>query len=361
VNTKRKRPLRVLLLAVAVIILYFLLFPYPAGRELVARPAWAVPLPGLLPSPGAPDAAAASAAPFQLGGVFGYVDGEGRLLTAGAVPFRVALSGRGFVAYSRLGTTWIFQDPRGGRQFSFSGDGYPLLSPDGARLFTVKTDLSGLTEIALGGDTLWTRDFPSLVTSLSVQGDLLAAGLLSGEVDLVDRQGKLAFPAVPGESRIPIILGCALSPDASLLAAVSGIDPQALTVWRRDGAAWRVASRSTLSSDFRREVRMAFDPAGDSLSFEGEDGIRFWDPASRRTVAVPLSGGLSASAFLRKPGAAVFVGGGEARRELLVVMPVGSPRIREVFSARSVSVGTVEDGLLLGVDGLLLRIDVESM
>jgi hypothetical protein len=361
-STKKNRPFRVFLLAVVTIILYFALFPYPAGKELVARPAWAVPLPAVIPAAPAGADAGKAAAPFQLGDVFGYVNDEGAFLSVDRTAFRVSLSQNGFVTYSRVGNTWFLQDPRGRRQYAFSGDGYPMLSADGSRLFTVKTDLSGLTELDRSGSPVWSRDFPSLMTGVSIGTDGLAIGLLSGEVDLVDRQGKLVFSAPSQGSRIPAVMGVALSPDEALLATVGGVDPQLLTVLERRGpSTYQSISDTPTGTDFRREVRMGFDPSGSYLYYEGREGVGLWDARGRRAALVPLPRGLAAAAFLPVQGLAVFIGGDQARRELLVVKPFASVRIRESFPAGSLYAGTIGDGLLLGLDGLLLRIDLEVM
>ncbi len=81
-SVKKKRPARVFFVALIVIVLYFVLFPYPLGREIVAKPVWSVTLPDpSAPNPPstsaqAPDGAKTTAAPFQLGDLFGYVGGR---------------------------------------------------------------------------------------------------------------------------------------------------------------------------------------------------------------------------------------------------------------------------------------------
>ena len=202
---KKRRPLRGVLAALPLIVAYFLLFPYPLGREVVLRARWRVALPAegaAVASPARTGAgSAAETAPFQLGDLYGFVSPDGELASLARTPFRVALSRRGSVAYARIGGTWVLDGPSGQPLASFSGDGYPLLSPEGDRIFLVKTDLTGLSELGESGETAWTRDFPSLLTSVAIAGDWLAAGLLNGSVALVDRQGAVVFEAAPAGSR----------------------------------------------------------------------------------------------------------------------------------------------------------------
>ena len=194
---KKRKPLRGVLAALPLIVAYFLLFPYPLGREVVLRARWRVALPAegaAVASPARAGAGSAeTSAPFQLGDLYGFVSPDGELASLARTPFRVALSRRGSVAYARIGGTWMLDGPSGQPLVSFSGDGYPLLSPDGDRILLVKTDLTGLSELDEAGDTAWTRDFPSLLTSVAVAGDWLAAGLLNGSIALVDRRGAVVF------------------------------------------------------------------------------------------------------------------------------------------------------------------------
>lgn len=371
---RKKRPARALFAAILVIVFYFFLFPYPLGRELVARPRWAV----AIPKPGTAAAAPAGpvsasgpvsggaptpgpAAAFQLGDRFGFVREDGALLYSAQAPYRVALSSSAFVSFTRLGTDWILQDREGRRMAGFSVSGYPMLSPDGGRVFSVKTDLSGLIEMDRGGGVLWDRDFPTMMTAVSVQGDLALVGLLNGTLVLLDRAGSPVLEYAPGGSRVAVILGDAAAPDASRIAAVYGIDPQYLAVLRRAGARYEPESRERLSSDFRREVRMGFSPDSRWLFVEGPAGPGLYDPAGRSLGWVSLAGSLVAASSAFGGRVAAFAARDAAGVSLLVEPPRGIPVCRERFAARQVFLGTVDGQLLVGWDDELARVDVEEM
>lgn len=365
-HVKKKKPLQVLLASLLVIVLYFAVFPYPTGRELVVKPMWAMDLSAAVPSvppdfPTANEERINSAAPFELGEVFGYVSTAGDLLFKGRSLFRVVFSGTGFINYSRLGTTWIFQDVTGRREFSFSGSGYPIISRDGERLFTVKTDSMGIQEVDGSGDVLWSRDFPCLITSLSLQPDYLLAGTLDGALQLVDRRNAVLDTYVPGGSRIPVIVGCSVSRDGSRIASVSGIDPQILTVLSRQGSSYQVDSRIALSSDFRREIRMSFSPDGGYLVFEGAGSVEVYDTGSRALSTIAMTGGLSAFSYLPSFGAVAFLSGGDSRRELVITKPFRFPRSHEYMNGRNAFLGEIGHGLLLGMGNVLMRIDLQEL
>jgi hypothetical protein len=265
------------------------------------------------------------------------------------------------VNYTRLGTDWILQDTAGRRLSSFSGDGYPLLSPDGSRVFNVKTDLSGIIELDRSGSALWERDFPALMTTLSLQGDSLVVGLLNGSLVLMNGQGSPIAEYAPAGSRIPVILGSAVAPDGSLIAAVSGIGPQVFTVLRRQGSGFTPLATLALPSDYRREIRMGFSPDSRYLYLEGPEGAGIYDPSGQSVRWVSLRGALAGAAFARHGRYAALAASAGGRARLVIEPPDGIAVSHEEFSARELFLGSLDDGILLGWDGLLMRIDVEEM
>ena len=377
---RKKRPARVLFAAILFIVFYFLLFPYPLGKELVAHPRWAVAIPAAgaaagaaaqaltatvasVPAPAAPASPAAGPAvsSWQLGDQFGFVQEDGTLLYTGRAPYRVALSSSGFVSYTRLGTDWILQDRTGRLVAAFTVSGYPLLSPDGGRVFSVKTDLSGLSELDRGGEVLWDRDFPTLITSISVEQDLALVGLLNGTLVLLDRSGAPVLEHAPGGSRVAVIAGDAASPDGSRIAAVCGIDPQYLVVLRRTDTGYQPESRERLPTAFRREVRMGFSPDSRWVFLEGAHGPGVYDPARRSMSWLNLPGPLAAAASARFGKVAAFASLDPGGVTLALEPPGGIAVGREYFSARQVFLGSIGGQLLAGWDGTLARIDVEEL
>jgi hypothetical protein len=369
-SVSKKRPASVFLVALLIIILYFVLFPYPLGREMVATPVWSVNIsdPGASPAPADPEPAAGTnsgaairAFPFQLGDIFGYVNANGGILHAEKVLFRVALSDKGFINYTRLGTNWVLQTERGTRALSFSGSGYPLLSSDGGRIFIVKADLSGIIELDKAGEVMWSRDFPALLTSISLRGGTLLVGLLNGRLLMLDGRGSLVYEQSIGGSRIPVIFGAAASTDGALLASVSGIAPQYLTVLRRQGSGFGELAKEVLASDFRREVRIAFSPDSRYLLVEGDSAAGFFDPAAPRLDWVSMRGVLSAMSFPGGGRLAALASREGARTDLRILSPFTAPIVEESFAAQRLYLGTVEDDLILGMDDRLLRIDLKAL
>lgn len=363
---RKKRAASVFLIAVFLIILYFVLFPYPLGRELVARPSWAMDLTSSSNAASIPAGApaqdrAAPLFPFQLGGLFGYVSPQGALARAERVLFRVALSSSGFINFTRVGTDWLLMDPLGQRRLAFSGNGYPTLSDDGSRIFVVSPELTGVQEVDANGDPVWSRDLPAVMTSLSISGDYLLAGLLNGTVQLLNKRGAPVFQAALKGSRISVVYGCAVSGSGGLLASVSGIDPQRLTIFEKSGSSYSVLEKLTLDTDFRREVRVQFSPDSRYLLFESRGSVGLFDPEERRFTRLGTAGALSGAAFLGSGRIAALASTEGGRVALRVFSPFLAQISEETFPAGDLFLGTVDGQLLLGIDGRLLRVNVEAL
>jgi hypothetical protein len=311
------------------------------------------------PSTGAPTDR--PVAPFHLADKFGYVSPDGTLIHVGQTLFQVALSRTGYINFARMGTDWILRDPRGERVASFSGNGYPVLSEDGRRVLVVSADLTGLQELDKSWDTAWSRDFPAIMTSVSLQGNFLLVGLLNGSLQLLNRNGAPIYQAPPGHSRIPVIYGCSVAPDGSALASVSGIGPQELTVLSRSGSSYARVLRVTLPTEFRREVRMRFSPDSRCLFFESAGSVGLAEPGAGRVSAIPLPGRLAGAAFVDDSRVAAFLSRDGQRANLRLALPFLLTFSAESFAASDIFLGAIDDQLLLGVDGRLMRVDVEAL
>ena len=370
---KKKRAASVFFIAVFLIILYFGLFPYPMGRELVAKPAWCLDLSGVQPGAAAPASAVPAAQggeqadaprsvfPFRLGGLFGYLGSDGTLIRSERTLFGVALSEAGSINYTRVGTDWIMLDPKGQRLLSFSGNGYPVLSADGSRMLIAGSDLAGLVDVDGNGDTAWSREFPAVITSLSIQDDYLLVGLLNGTIQLLNRHGVPVYQGAPGGSRIAVVYGCSVSANGDLIAVVSGIGPQMLTVLAKSASTFTVLEKSVIPTDFRREVRTRFSNDSRYLVYEKESGAGLFDPEEKRFSSIALPGTLAGMAFLRQGRITALASIDANRVALRVVRPFVAGISSETFSAADLFVGTIDGQLLLGIDGRLLRVNVEAL
>jgi hypothetical protein len=113
------------------------------------------------------------------------------------------------------------------RKIEIPFTGYPFL--ESSRIFLVRQDQQGLSEIDGNGRTIWSREFGSILTSASATTGHSVWGTLGGEI--VAQNGKDEFTTIePSFFGLNLINACiysvAVSPDGKIIAALYGLDPQ---------------------------------------------------------------------------------------------------------------------------------------
>jgi hypothetical protein len=108
---------------------------------------------------------------------------------------------------------------------------------------------------------------------------------------LLNSRGLPVFPPFePLGSRLSVILGCAISQDASRLALISGIDNQRFLLLERTGDTFRVIHHEFLSGGFRRPVHIYFINNDAKVVFEQEGGLGIYAINSRGSININLEG-----------------------------------------------------------------------
>jgi hypothetical protein len=355
---KRRKGIRRILAAVFVIAFYLILFPRPVGKEHFLVPVWVLDLRRSEPVAGSVPVADQRSLWFRLRDRFGYADLEGNLLYQDKMLHDVALSERGFINFARISEYLVFRDPEGSFLYGIPSFGYPLLEPTGSRLYTVSTNLNGIKAWSEEGETIWQAEFFSPLTTISLEGEECLLGLVEGKIMFFGPQGELRYESMDSASRIPVVLGTAISRDAEHLAWISGIDPQRLSLVNRKDDEFSPHFSLDLESDFRREIFLKFSDEGKFLLFESPGGVQLLDLARRRSFSVSLPGVLRRVALASAQDMlALGTKSGEGSA-LLVFHPLDRGLYRKELESPDLFLKVIDNHLLLAVGDHLLRLDL---
>ena len=367
-------------IALLVAVIYPVLFPGPLGRGLFLKPVWNLDLARRSAVQGRP---VSPETWFQAGDRFGYVSLDGRPGYLGRALWRVCLSDTGFINFGRISESVVFSDPAGQFVYGFQTAGYPLLDRTGKSLYVVSSDLSGIRRMDPGGETLWSRELAAPITTAAVGAEGVLLGLLDGRLLLADGQGRTDLELAPGVSRVSIVVGAALAPAGDRLAAISGLDPQRLSVLEKREGRWTPLWTRDIGTDLRREALLRFTEDGRFLLFEGEGSVGVLDLLQKRETRVPHAGRLveltagalpaaggsaeaSAEAGAEAHGTAALLartpaaGGSGSGAELALVELPGRVLATERIGVPARSLRQIGGRLLLGLEGHLLRLDVQE-
>ncbi len=377
----KKTGIGLLLAALFFMALYFFIFAQQVPKETRINIQWLIDLDNPTPTaqvavttaaPSAPEAPseAEDVYPFSMGqeagDYFGYFNGDGKLIFSrkiedkGDVPYRVALSSRGFIYYPVVHGDLTYYDTAGRRKrvYHNPGPGFPLLSADGNRFFMVKSDLSGIKELDPEGGVLWSSDVASWITTLSYNRDYLLCGSGDGTVTLLDASGTRVSVFTLPKSTLDCIYGTALSRMNSMFAGISGAQPQYLFSGRIEPGEKPLVNLIPLESDFRREMRMEFSDDGKLLFFEGNRAIDIFNTESGKIHRVPLLGDVKKLSYSPLIKTLAVVSGRNNIYEILLAGPPAVVYFKDYFGGQKTFLSVQGNRVFLGVDHSLICLNI---
>lgn len=279
-------------LGLVALILYIMLTARSIPAETTIRPRWISSLESNFPVTLGDFAITESGAPipFQVGDRYGYICDDGKFTINQTRRGYISLSGDFWTEYESHPSSVQVMTPQNEMLLEIQDThGYPLFL-DG-RIYIIGEEQNAITALGPAGEGLWTHDFPAPVTCIDAAGGYILAGTLDGAIELLSASGASVFPPFePGGSRLSVILGCAISRDASRLALISGIDEQRFLLLEQSGDSYKVIYHEFLPNKFRRPVHICFADNDGKVVFEREGGLGLYDIGSRSSDSLNLDG-----------------------------------------------------------------------
>jgi len=281
-----------------IFIFYILTAARPIPGETILKPKWITSLESNFPvdlrnSP-APETSGHNTdnvlLPFRLGNRYGYIGEDGIFSINHILNGNISLSETMWAEYENRPDFIRVMNPQNTPLMEIeNAGGYPLFIDN--RVFIISSEQNSLSLIGWGGAAEWIYDFPAPITCIDASNGYVLAGTLDGAVILLDSSGNPVFtPFEPGGSRLSVILGCAISKDASLLAIISGIDNQRFLLMEHFGETYRVIHHEFLATGFRRPVHISFADNDNKIAYEHEGGLNIYDINSRSAVKLKIEG-----------------------------------------------------------------------
>jgi len=285
------------LLGILVFIAYILIAARPIPKENILIPRWISSLesnnPVALENYSGSTDMGQGLLPFQVGNRFGYA-GENGIFTINQITENyISMSQERWAEYEANPSSIRVMNPRNESVLDIENpNGYPLFLDK--RVFIIGHEQNSISAIGHGGEELWRHDFRAPITCIDAAGGRVLAGTLDGTIELLDSRGRpVITPFEPGGSRLSVVLGCAISRDASRLAIISGINEQRFLLLEQAGDIYRVIYHEFLGAGFRRPVHISFVDNDGKVAFEREGGLGIYDIASRSSIHLALDGEIS--------------------------------------------------------------------
>lgn len=270
---------------------YFFVFAERLSPELSVVPRWRVDVVPGQPGSGttrtlpSDQAQAAEPIPFVAGNRYGYFLADGTIMFMADAANAVAVSDKAFVTVEPGSQDGFVRKPLGTEKIAIQ-DVRPFFSA--GRLFSASADGTGVSSFDGNGHLQWSYTFPCQISAFASSKSLIVGGTVDGWLEGVNADGTKAFEFAPGGSRLPVILGTAVSPSGAWVAAMSGIDRQRLIVLSRGDSKYRVQSHRYLDSDYREPVRLVIMSDERLVLYRRPDGIGVWSVDGKVDEVLPV-------------------------------------------------------------------------
>ena len=213
--------------------------------------------------------------PFLINGKFGYFTEEGDILFSRQTDEKVTASSCYWCTYKQDCKQVEVYRPDGEKVCTINSAGFPYIIEDKIFLFTPGG--YGVSEYDVGGNLLWHYAHAATITAFSACKKGVAIGYSDGKLAYLDKEGVEVFNLYPGGSSYQIILGLAVSNDASFIACVSGIDKQRIMLIKIIDRQYKIVRHEYLEGNLYRRLFVKFDESNSCAVFESQGGIGIID------------------------------------------------------------------------------------
>jgi hypothetical protein len=166
-------------------------------------------------------------------------------------------------------------------------NGYPFL--EASRIFLIRPDQQGVSEIDGNGGTIWSREFGSILTCASATAGRSVWGTLGGEIVVQNSQGEFAT-IEPSSFGISLEKACvysvAISSDGETIAALYGLDPQYALFFEMKGGAYNLAQKVKLENQTTRAEQAAASADGAYVVMRTASGLLVYSVRDRTSSLV---------------------------------------------------------------------------
>lgn len=296
--------------------------------------------------------------PFRVEDSFGFVSADGKLLENSSIEWNIALGDSTYCNYTQQGSNLVIRDPIRNYLYPLSVEGYPV--ERGGDYFVLSKDLTAVTAFSATGEFLFSKEFPSIITSLDASEDTVGIGLLNGRVELFNKDGGYQTGIQPETSRINAVYGTALSFASQKAAIVHGIDPQFLSLYQLEGTKSQRLSQIEISDPRRSQAKIAFSENGEYLLCETATEvlvISTEEPIG--SFSLPLSGTLVDFEFFTELDSIYILEEDQDTAVLHIYSAEGRQYSKEKFSGRPHWLFQAEENLYIGTGSLLRKVAIE--
>ena len=222
---------------------------------------------------------------FILGQNLGYFSNDGKLCSLLSFPFRATVSNSSYTTYTTNNNSLKIFSPIGEELFSINESGFPLINENNVFVF-----LPGGTSFAryVGETKKYEYNGVIPISAFQSADNTCVLGFADGKICVIAEDGTPSFQFFPGGSDYPIILGLALSPDKTMIASVSGQNPQRFVLTQYDASQSKVIFNHTVDKSDTRQRLVSFSRDNTTVYYDTKDAFFVVDAKLGKQTSIPI-------------------------------------------------------------------------
>lgn len=213
--------------------------------------------------------------PFLIKGKFGYFDEDGKIAFTQKLTEKITASSSYWCTYKNDCTKAEVYRPDGSKACTINTAGFPYIIDE--KIFIFTPGGYGVSEYDERGELLWHYAHTAAITAFNTCKKGTVIGYSDGKLVYLDESGVEVFNLYPGGSAYQVILGVALSPDASFIACVSGLEKQRIMLIKIIDRQYKIVRHEYLKGNLYRRLFVKFDKNNCCALFESQGGIGIID------------------------------------------------------------------------------------
>lgn len=351
-KTKKRRTFYIFLIVI-ICALYTIFAIKPLGTEYQLTPGWKIDVTNPTLSELSENE---HVIPFKLGQSMGYFTESGKVTQFISYPYKSSITQNYYTFYSENSTSADFFLPSGKKAGTIHTAGFPMIQEN--RMYVFLPGGASFAQCQENGAKSWEYSGTAPITAFDSTGSGCAAGFADGSICQFAPDGTIVQRFSPGGSDIPVILGIALSSDASLVATVCGRNKQRFVLAKNEGTNTKIIFHEFLTDSDPYQKLVRFYDDDNAVVYNSGSQLGFVNCVTGKSTHLPISG---QALSMQETDDCIFVLSKDGTKYTVYIIEKPATLMGTFsFTAKTAFIRTDKDKLYIGKDSTISQLKLSK-
>lgn len=293
---------------------------------------------------------------FKLGKTMGYFTESGKVINFISFPYKATISEEYYTFYDKNNNLSKIYNYAGDLVTTIKQSGFPLIHEN--RIFIFGPGGASFSYFSESGEKKFEYEGTTPITAFASSKNACVAGFANGSICEFDLQGKLLQQFSPGGSDYPIILGLAISNDASMIACISGHNKQRFVLAKNENVNAKIIFHEFLNSSSPYQMLVKFYDQDNFVVYNSNDALGFVDIKNGKSTHIKTNG---QAINIQESKRCLFILTKSKDLYMVYVIEKNTTKLGEFsFKANVAFIAVENENLYIGKDATISKIMLEK-